>query len=220
MGDRPRRIFVAGSTGATGRTVLRLAKDAGVRDRIVAHVRPRSAHAAGDGTAVCDLSDATALGAALKGMTTVVQLIGTVRKRFASGDTYESSDIGTTRSLVQAARTAGVEHIVLLSAVGAGRPIGAYLRAKASAEELVVSSGIAHSIFRPSVFISETQRAIPGSRLITRLLHLRAYEPIELGDLAAAILRVALDGKPLGVLEGKPMWDVVDASKQQRSAIG
>src|SRR5687768_11129929 len=143
----PRRIFVAGSTGATGRALVRLAATRGLADRVVPHLRPRGPQTrqvdAPAGAIVLDLGDARALATALEGFTTVVQLIGTMRKRFAAGDTYETSDLGTTRQLVDAARAAGVDHMVLLSSVGAGRPIGAYLQAKARAEAIVTGSGIA-----------------------------------------------------------------------------
>src|SRR4051812_22449943 len=106
-----RKLFVAGSTGAVGRTVVRIGKG---RAELVAHQRPKPGGNPGEGLAVFPLDDAEALTAALKGCTTVLQLIGTMRKRFATGDTYESSDIGTTRHLVEAARRAGtIDHLVL-----------------------------------------------------------------------------------------------------------
>src|SRR5262249_32915216 len=72
---------------------------------IVPHLRPK--HTSGGAgvdprAAVLDLADVGALTDALRGCTTVMQLIGTMRRRFADGDTYEVSDIGTTRQLVEA----------------------------------------------------------------------------------------------------------------------
>ena len=105
---------------------------------VVAHVRPKSASSelaqGWPRKAVVELADPAALGEAMRGSTTVLQLIGTMRKRFGAGDTYETSDIGTTRQLVEAAKGAGVDHLVLLSSLGAGRPVGAYLKAKAEAK--------------------------------------------------------------------------------------
>jgi nucleoside-diphosphate-sugar epimerase len=130
----PRKLFVAGSTGATGRVLVPLAQQRGMP--FVAHVRTRHAQSPElpPNAAIFELSDSSALDAAMRGCTTVVQLIGTMRKRFSSGDTYATSDVGTTRQLVEAARRAGADHFVLLSSVGAGRPVGAYLQAKAQAE--------------------------------------------------------------------------------------
>lgn len=209
----PRTLFVAGATGATGRTLVRLAEDRGVD--VVAHVRPKSAaKAAYPKQAVLELEDHPALVKALRGRTTVLQLIGTTRKRFSSGDTYETSDIGTTRSLVAAAKEAGVEHLVLLSSVGAGKPVGAYLKAKAEAERLVRESGLSWTIFRPSAFEGEEHRALPGARLITSLPFLRKYRPIRLEELASGLLRVAMEGAPAGVaLEGESLWAQVEGAR-------
>jgi nucleoside-diphosphate-sugar epimerase len=204
---RPRRIFVAGSTGATGVAFMKAASAAGAD--VVPHVRPKSAAKAGlPGAAVFELDDRAALVAALRSCTTVVQLIGTVRKRFAAGDTYETSDVGTTRSLAEAAREAGVDHLILLSSVGAGKPMGAYLKAKAAAEQLFVDSGIPYTLFRPSIF---KHVAPPGIGLLGPLLG--KYKAIGSDELAVALLHAAQRREPLGVaLEGRSLWDVVKVS--------
>ncbi len=205
----PRRLFIAGATGAVGQTLIPLA----VRQQVdfLAHARPQSAARLGERATVVDLADAERLTAALTGRSTVVQLIGTMRKRFSSGDTYETSDIGTTRQLVTAAKAAGtVDHVVLLSSVGAGNPRGAYLKAKAEAERLVRESGLPYTIFRPSAFQDREGVYVPGMRALTSALGLKKYQPITLHELASAILHVAVQGAPLGeVLEGDALWEVV-----------
>src|SRR4051812_636413 len=118
-----RKIFVAGSTGATGQLLVPLARERGLE--VVPHVRPKSAGKGAAGAVAFELSDAAALEKALTGCTTVISLIGTMRKRFKSGDTYETSDIATAEQLAAAAKKVGVDHFVLLSAVGAGSPVGA-----------------------------------------------------------------------------------------------
>jgi len=210
---RQRKLFVAGSTGATGRTLVPLATASGID--IVPHLRPASA--AGRDlhpqSAVLDLADAAALDAAMSGCTTVVQLIGTMRKRFSAGDTYESSDIGTTRQLVESAQRCGADHVVLLSSVGAGKPTGGYLRAKAQAEAIAIGSGLGWTIFRPSSFDGAGHRPPPGMALFTRLLGLDRFRPIPIEQLAAAILHVAASGEPRGVvLEGDSLWAQVAAA--------
>ncbi|MHB1845564.1 MAG: NAD(P)H-binding protein [Deltaproteobacteria bacterium] len=208
--ERPRRLFVAGATGETGKVVVRLAAECAIP--AVPHARPRRAGGspAPAGALLFELSDRAALEAALGSCTTVLQLIGTTRSRFASGDSYEASDIGTTRQLTLAARAAGIDHFILLSSVGAGRPFGAYLRAKAEAERIVRESGIDHTLFRPSVLVGGERWAPPGSKAVTRLLGLRRFEPIELEELARAMLGVANRRAPLNcVLEGETLWEAV-----------
>jgi uncharacterized protein YbjT (DUF2867 family) len=202
-------LFVAGATGAVGQVLVPLAERRGLEVR--PHVRPTSAdRLTHPRKVVLDLADPR-LVAALVGCTTVVQLIGTMRKRFASGDTYETSDVGTTRLLVAAAKQAGVRHFVLLSSVGAGSPVGAYLRAKAQAEALVRESGIPFTVFRPSAFEDREGQRMPGARWLAERLGLTKFQPIRLAELASAIAHVAARGGPTGVtLEGKSLWTVVE----------
>jgi nucleoside-diphosphate-sugar epimerase len=212
---KARTLFVAGSTGETGKVLVSLA-DA-VKLAIVPHVRPkRAAEGEADSrAAVLELSDSGALKRALSGCSTVVQLIGTMRKRFKTGDTYETSDIGTTQQLVDAAKSSSVDHFILLSSTGAGRPIGAYLQAKARAEQIVRESGIPFTLFRPSALVGGERKPIPLLKPLTRVLGLTAMEPISLGDLSSAMLLAARDRRPLGaVLEGDTLWEQVDAAKQ------
>src|SRR4051812_465786 len=114
---KPRKVFVAGATGATGKVLVPMGFARGLPP--VPHVRPKSAANAHPRAVVVDLADAKALAQAMSGCTSVISLIGTMRHRFAQGDTYETSDIGTTRQLVAAARAVGVDHFLLLSSVGA-----------------------------------------------------------------------------------------------------
>lgn len=226
MTQRPaRQLFVAGATGATGRALMSLALSRGVSIR--PHVRPRSLHrpevAAWAEAVSFELSDRPALVDALRGCSTVLQLIGTMKKRFASGDTYETSDIATTRQLVEAASEAGVRHFVLLSSMGAGRPMGAYLKAKAEAERLVTHSALPWTIVRPGAFVGEERLPQifghlgvnpPGAGLLTRIPFLSALRPIHLDQLASVLLKVALEGGPTAtVLEGRNLWELVDAAR-------
>jgi uncharacterized protein YbjT (DUF2867 family) len=209
----PRKLFVAGASGATGRLVVSLAAEQGLD--VLQHLRPKPGRAAGAGTAVFELSDTEALKRALQGRTTLLQLIGTTRQRFASGDTYETSDVGTTRALLEAGRAAGVDHVVLLSSAGAGFPLGAYLSAKADAERLVQQSGIPFTVFRPSAFISDTQKPPAAFAALTRALGLRRFEPIALSSLAFGLLRSAKERAPLGTaLEGAELFAFVNPASR------
>ncbi len=108
------------------------------------------------------------------------------------------------------AREVGVDHLILLSSVGAGRPVGAYLKAKARAEALVTGSGLAWTILRPSAFEDRGGQRLPGARAVMRFLGLPKWELISLHELSTALLRVACARAPLeAVLEGRTLWDVV-----------
>src|SRR5437588_1098775 len=149
------RIFVAGATGATGRVFVPKAEAAG--HDLVLHVRPQSAARSPLGAdpraRVLDLGDAAALKDALAGCAAVVSFVGTMRKRFEAGDTYESSDILSTQQLVDGAKAAGVPRFLLLSSFGAGS-MGAYLQMKGRCESIVKESGLRWTIFRPSSLVT------------------------------------------------------------------
>lgn len=209
----PPLAFIAGSTGATGRTLQAIAQHNKIA--CTPHVRTKSAAKAPPNAAILDLDDSVALKAELKSCDVVVQLIGTMKKRFATGDTYETSDIGTTRLLVNAALESDIKHLILLSSVGAGKPKGAYLQAKAEAEAIVLSSGLAYTIFRPSMFEGDYHGRIPGARKLTEFFGMKRYQPIALTELAGAILHVAQTSNPLGeILEGESLWREVERARQ------
>ncbi len=205
-----RRLFIAGATGAVGATLVRKARAFGVD--VVPHARPGSAaklsHPA---AAVFELADAK-LVETLRGCTTVVQCIGTMRSRFGTGDTYETSDVGTTRRLVEAAKAAGtIDQFVLLSSVGAGDPLGAYLKAKAQAEALVRDSGLPFTIVRPSAFQDREGVHLGFLRALAPWLGIVKYRPITLNELATTMLYVASQRASVGeVLEGATLWFYVN----------
>lgn len=127
--------------------------------------------------------------------------------------------------MIEAARrVGGIDHVVLLSSVGAGRPVGAYLKAKAAAETILRDSGIAWTIFRPSSFDGGPHRPPPGmGGLLGVIGALGArsvadrLRPIPLETLASAILAAGVRRAPLNtVLEGAALWDWVAEIKERR----
>ncbi|MGH9252713.1 MAG: SDR family oxidoreductase, partial [Acidimicrobiales bacterium] len=101
-------ILLTGGTGTLGRRIVPLLQDAGADARVLS----RHSHKSGDGIEYVtgDLATGEGLEAALDGAETVVHLAGG-----AKGDEDKA------RTLVQAASTAGVKHLVYISVVGADR---------------------------------------------------------------------------------------------------
>lgn len=194
--------FVAGATGYTGRALIELF----AREKTEWKPRPH-ARSAGklDGAVVCDPRDVKALTDGMRGCDAVVQLIGTVKARFADGD-YDEIDYGTTVALGEAAKAAGVPRLLLLSSVGAGSPRGAYLTAKRKTERWVEESGLEYTIVRPSVIGGEGRR---GNQVLGALLSpIPSLRGIEVHELARVFLR-ALERRDQvrnQILEGKSLW--------------
>jgi uncharacterized protein YbjT (DUF2867 family) len=218
------RIFLAGATGATGRVFVPLAEAAGVE--LVLHVRPQSADKTPLGkdprARVFELGDAKALRDALGGCDAAVSFVGTMKKRFAAGDTYESSDVASTQQIVDAARSTGVPRVLLLSSYGAGG-MGAYLQMKARCEAIVKESGLRWTIFRPSALATPDggpegthgARRVPGAagalframRAVPGLAGVADdVRPIPLDVLSAAFLRVLAEPDAASARDGRAAW--------------
>jgi uncharacterized protein YbjT (DUF2867 family) len=197
--------FIAGATGYTGRALMEeLARRNGPWT-----ARPHARKAgAFDGAVVCDPRDVAALTAGMRGCDAVVQLIGTVKARFADGD-YDAIDYGTTVALGEAAKAAGVPRLLLLSSVGAGSGVGAYLACKQKTEKWVQASGLEHTIVRPSAIVGEDRRAAQWFGAV--LTPSAKYRPIERHRLAQIFI-AALENREAvkdRVLEGKSMWELL-----------
>lgn len=218
------RIFVAGATGATGQVLVPLLTAAGFD--LVLHLRPQSADKLRDARAcVFELGDADALADAMSGCDAVISLVGTMRKRFGSGDTYETSDIGSARQLVEAARRAGVRRFLLLSSLGAGG-VDPYSKMKGECECIVRESGLAWTIFRPSTLVSPDAGAVShhGKREVPRFAiwlgsAVRALpglagvaddvRPMPIAVLCTSFLRVLREPRDGSILSGREIWAAV-----------
>ncbi len=193
---------------------------------MIAHVRPQSAAksplAKEPGARVFDLSDAKATSAAMEGCAVVLSFVGTMKNRFAAGDTYESSDIASTQQLVDGAVAAKVPRFLLLGSYGAGG-VGAYLKMKARCEQIVKDSGIRWTIFRPSALVSPEggpegthgTRRVPGiaSAAFGALRSIPGLgpfaddvRPIPIEVLCDAMLRVVDRPQDGATLQGRDLW--------------
>jgi uncharacterized protein YbjT (DUF2867 family) len=139
--------LVTGGTGTLGRLVAPSLRDAGHDVRVLS----RNVHEYGDLEVVTgDLADGTGIDDAMKGVSTVVHLAGS-----AKGDDVKA------HHLARAAAGAGVDHIVMISVVGAGlvpteraldRAMFGYFGAKHAAEEIVAGSGVPWTTLRATQF--------------------------------------------------------------------
>jgi uncharacterized protein YbjT (DUF2867 family) len=188
-------LLLTGATGLVGSALLRRLTTARepvrclVRDpRRLGPERVRVQIALGD------LSDPPSFRNALRGVRTVVHLAAAIRDQ-PHGSIEELNGIATWR-MVEAAERAGVERFVFFSALSASpHNRTRFLRAKALAEEAVVGSSIASTVFAPSIIYA------PGDPYLTLLGRLallpvmpisgagRAqYQPIWAEDVADAAM--------------------------------
>lgn len=147
-------IFIAGATGFVGGHLVTDLLNKGHRLKCLVR-SPRSAdELASRGVTVFrgDITDAGILSGVLDHEDTVIHLVGIIEEKGKA--TFESVHAGGTASLIAEAKRAGVRHFFYQSALGADRAsFAAYLRTKAEAEDMVRSSGLTWTIFRPSLII-------------------------------------------------------------------
>ena len=149
------RIFVTGATGFVGRTVIQALRAEGHVVRcLVRRGSEQDLHGFGAIERVEGdvLAGADALEADIAGCDTVIHLVGIIRESPGRGVTFERVHVQGTKSIVAAAGRVGVRRFLHMSALGT-RP-GArarYHQTKWAAEDAVRASGLAWTIFRPSV---------------------------------------------------------------------
>jgi uncharacterized protein YbjT (DUF2867 family) len=224
-------ILVTGAAGFVGGHVVRALVDAG--ERVRALVRGVSGADALEGVdcelAQGDMTDAVSLRAAVDGCSTVVHLVAILTGK---PDEFERIMIEGTRSLLEAARDAGVTRFVHMSALGTGeatKDTVPYYQAKWAAEEDVRSSGIGSAILRPSFVFGPDGGALAQFSRIAKLAPVtpiigkgdQQLQPIWADDLARAVTLAVRRSDDLLVEIGGP--DVVDWNEfwsQLKAALG
>ena len=162
-------ILVVGSTGVLGRDVVRLLRAEGRPVRAMARLVAKASDLASLGAEVVqgDLVDPASLARACAGATHVVAaahgMLGSGRNR------SEAVDDAGHRALVDAARAAGVTHVVYTSALGAspGHPVD-FFRTKYAVEQYLKASGLSHTILRPAAFMETHAHTFNGKGIVER----------------------------------------------------
>ncbi len=143
-------ILVVGATGMLGGRIAQRLLEGGQQVRIL--VRPGSDYAelerAGAQPVIGDLKEPDTLAAACRDVGTVITTANSARR--GPPDTVEAVDLDGNRSLIEAAREAGVKQFVLMSG-GPGTSLDSpipFVRAKAESEVRLRESGMTYTILR------------------------------------------------------------------------
>ena len=175
---RTQSIAVLGGTGFLGsRLVARLVKS-GRRVTVLSRDREQHKHLLvlpGLTLENCDVYEPARLSEYLRGKDVVINLIGIINERGFGGAGFRRAHTEVTKSVLQAARSAGVARLLQVTALRAAVDAPSYyLRSKGEAEQLIRESGSAidWTIFQPSVMFG------PGDSFLNRFADLLAAVPL------------------------------------------
>lgn len=143
-------VVITGAFSYTGKYATRLLLDRGYEVRTLTY-HPDRTNPFGDRVQIFpyDFDRPEDLRRSLRGAST---LINTYWVRFPRGESNFDTAVRNTRTLIEAAKDAGVQRIVHVSIANPSleSPLG-YYQGKAQVEQAVVGSGLSYAILRPTV---------------------------------------------------------------------
>ena len=200
---KPLSVCILGGTGFLGtRLAARLLKD---NHRVTVLSRDRELHKhllvlPGLVLENCDVYDEAQLSERLRGKDVVVNLIGILNERWFGGAGFRRAHTELTRTLLLAARSANVDRLLQVSALGAAVDAPShYLRSKGEAEKSIREHGgtLDWTIFQPSVmfgpgdtFLNRFARLLGSAPGVLPLARPNArFQPVFVDDVVDAMLR-------------------------------
>jgi uncharacterized protein YbjT (DUF2867 family) len=169
-------VLVTGGTGFVGREVLRQLRIVGHRTRMLARnpESPATKEVAlqfGAKIHPGDVLDAESLWSACEGADAVIHLVGIISE--VGNQTFENVHERGTRNMIRIAKDARLKRFVHMSALGTRADAASrYHQSKWAAEEQVRRSGLAWTIFRPSIIYG------PDDSLVSRLAKMIQHSPV------------------------------------------
>ncbi len=197
-------VAVLGGSGFVGRHVCHALAAEGYRVRVATRDRERAKEqlillptAEVD---VVDVHEPAELAAFVRGTDAVVNLVGVLHNG-RGARSFRTAHVELARKAVAACRASGIGRLLHMSALGAERAApSAYLRTKGEAEAIVRESGLAWTVFRPSVIFGRGDSFL---NLFARLLRLAPilplacpnarFQPVFVEDVAAAFVKSLAD---------------------------
>lgn len=197
-------ILVVGATGNLGGAVTRmlLAQSRPVRilARAQSHYQPLAD--AGARVVLGDLKQRGSLDGACQGANTVITTANSTAR--GGEDTVQTVDLEGNRNLIDAAKAAGIDQFIFVSALGAdpNSPIP-FLQAKGKTEDYLRASGLPYTIIAPNGYMEVMVGGVVGMpAMMGQPVTLvgggrRKHSFISAGDVAAFIL--AAIGNPAAI---------------------
>lgn len=195
---------VLGGSGFVGRHVCHALAAAGYRLRVATRDRERAKEQlillpTVDVSAV-NVHEPGQLAEFVSGADAVINVVGVLHDgRGARG--FQAAHVELVRKVVAACRSRGVGRLLHMSSLGSARDgPSRYLRSKGEAEAIVRESGLAWTIFRPSVvfgpgdsFLNLFATVLRFSPVVALACPGARFQPVYVEDVAAACVRGLAD---------------------------
>ena len=145
----PQRVFVTGGTGYLGSRLIPLLLERG--HHVTALVRPESKARVPPGCAIAvgNPLDAASMAEHVQSGDTVVQLVGIPKPAPWKGPAFRAVDLVSVRATIEAAKAAGVAHVVYVSVAQPAPVMKAYIAVRSEGESRLRASGLRATILRP-----------------------------------------------------------------------
>jgi divinyl chlorophyllide a 8-vinyl-reductase len=193
MSPKPQRVMVMGASGTIGRATVRALLERGhaVVCVVRASTRADAIGSAVDGAEqrLANVSDPASLARdGFRGERFDAMVSCMASRTGVPADAWAIDHQAHLHALA-AAQTAGVKHMVLLSAICVQKPKLAFQQAKLAFEQALMASGLTYSIVRPTAFFKSLSGQVERVRrgkpfLVFGNGELTACKPISDGDLA------------------------------------
>lgn len=128
-----------------------------------------------------------------RALTGVEAVIDVTNSSSMEADAAANFFITSATNILQAEKSLGIKHHVLLSIVGADRvPQSGYLRAKAAQEAVVAESGVPYCIVRSTQFFPFIGQLVESHRSGSTVRVPRTrFQPVDVGDAADYLIDMA-----------------------------
>ena len=197
-------VCVLGGSGFIGRHVCHALAAAGYRIRVATHDRERAKEQLillpTVDVVPANIHDPAQLATFVRGADAVINLAGVLHD--GRGDrSFQAAHVELARKVVAACRSRGIGRLLHMSALASARDAPSrYLRTKGEAEAIVRESGLAWTVYRPSVvfgpgdsFLNLFATVLRFSPVVALACPGARFQPVFVEDVAAAFVKGLAD---------------------------
>jgi NADH dehydrogenase len=202
MAQSYKSATVFGGTGFVGTQIVRELAKRGLIVKVATRVPERAYFLKPCGVVgqvvpvQCDYNDPKSIAAAVKGSDYVVNCIGVLFEK--GSQSFQKAHVDIPTDIAKAAKKAGVQSLVHISALGVDQGTSKYAKSKVEGEKAVLKKFPAASVLRPSIIFGEDDDFFNMFAKMATVLPVlpligggeTKFQPVYVGDVADAAIAV------------------------------